>query len=200
YSVEQTIDAETAEGYIRILANPESGLSPLAVTLAIRGTFSIGNSVVSYSGPEPVEFLDNGVDRYPIRLTAQGIYYLTAEVTDSYSNTHTDTVAVLAQNASELNALLQAKWNGMKAGMLAGDIETALSYITSNKQGMYAFNFNLLQDHLAEMEAGMQELTLVQSHDGMAECTMVGEQNGQQYSFYVVFEKDSDGIWRIRFF
>ncbi|MFO7560975.1 MAG: PKD domain-containing protein, partial [Desulfobacterales bacterium] len=63
YSVEQTIDAETAENFIRILANPESGLLPLAVTLDIRGTFSIDNSVVSYSGPEPVDSVIQKLDR-----------------------------------------------------------------------------------------------------------------------------------------
>ena len=54
--------------------------------------------------------------------------------------------------------------------------------------------------NLPEISAGLQTIELVQISDGMAEYNMPGEQDGQTYSFYVLFVKDSDGIWRIKFF
>lgn len=36
--------------------------------------------------------------------------------------------------------------------------------------------------------------------DYLAENNLEGVQNGQAYSFYLVFEKGADGIWRIKFF
>jgi hypothetical protein len=38
-------------------------------------------------------------------------------VTDDQSNTYTDTVAVLVLDVAELDALLRAKWEGMKTAL-----------------------------------------------------------------------------------
>jgi hypothetical protein len=46
----------------------------------------------------------------------------------------------------------------------------------------------------------MKSVTLVKASDRIAEYNLVGEQNGQEFSFYLVFEKDGYGIWRLKFF
>ena len=70
------------------------------------------------------------------------------------------------------------------------DIETAVAYIAENAKEMYEFNFNLMSAYLSEISAGLQNIELMQIRNGMAEYNMLGEQDGQTYSFYLLFVKD----------
>ncbi len=88
----------------------------------------------------------------------------------------------------------------MKARLAAGDIDGALKDFDQGTRPTFEYNLNLLQDHLGEFVAGMKRVTLVKATENLAEYNLVGEQNGQEYSFYLVFEKDGQGIWRLKFF
>ncbi|RJP78480.1 MAG: hypothetical protein C4522_12890 [Desulfobacteraceae bacterium] len=191
---------DVADHTITINANPESGLSPLESSLTIDGTFSIMDSTITESDPPTVEYLESNPDNYKVIVTGRGFYYFTATVNNPEGGTCSDTIAVLAQDQDEFDAMLRAKWDGMKNALKYGNIETALGFMEKSKRAMYDYNFNLLKDHLPEIEAGMQDLAMVNVHDRMAEYSVKGEQGGRQFSFYVLFVKDSDGIWRISFF
>ncbi len=196
----RNLNMDVSGHYITLKGNPESGLSPLETSLTIDGTFSIPDSTLTSSDSSVVESLESNADNYKIVVTGNGFYYLTATVQNPEGGTCSDTVAVLAQDREEFDAKLRAKWEGMKAGLRFGNIESAVEFIEKSKKEIYDYNFNLLKDHLTEIEAGMDDLTLVKAQDGIAEYVMKGEQGGQQYSFYVMFVKDSDGIWRISHF
>jgi len=103
-----TLYAETIGDYIRITADTESGISPLETTLRIDGSFSFTESSLTYTGPGEVEFLESTSEEYRVRMTVEGVYYFTAEVTDSQSIAYTDIVAVVVLNQAELDALLRA--------------------------------------------------------------------------------------------
>ena len=195
-----TIHALTTGDYIRITADTESGISPLETTLRIDGSFSFTESSLSYTGPGEVEFLESTSEEYRVRMTTEGIYYFTVEVTDSQSIAYTDTVSLVVINQEELDTLLRAKWDGMKAALSNGDIGEATNYIAEGVREMYDSNFNLMSSHLANISASLQDIESVRIKDGVAEYVMWAEQEGQTYSFYILFVKDSDGIWRIQFF
>ena len=78
-----------------------------------------------------------------------------------------------------------------------GDISSALAYFSEGTRPIFEYNFNLLSDHLDEIIAGMQSITLVKIQEDMAEYNLVGEQAGQSFSFYLLFQKTVDGTWRI---
>jgi hypothetical protein len=60
-----------------------------------------------------VDFLGIPVENeYEIQITGEGVYYFSAEVTDTESNLYTDTIAVVVLDQAELDALLRAKWGG----------------------------------------------------------------------------------------
>ena len=194
------IDAATAGGYIRISADTESGVSPLEATLEVDGSFSFTESFISYEGPGEVEFLDSTAENeYNVRIPTPGIYFFTAEVVYQ-STTYADRVALVAHDPAALDALLRAKWEGMKTALADGNIETAVSYIAESSREMYEFNFNLMSAYLSEISAGLHNIELLKVCDGMAEYNLLGEQDGQTHPFYLLFVKGSDGIWRIKFF
>ena len=109
-------------------------------------------------------------------------------------------MAVEVLDPEELNALLSAKWNSMKTSLTNSDVTSALEYIAENAKGMFEYNLNLLIDHLPEVAANLNDISLVKMKNGKAEYNVLGNQDGTTYSFYVLFVKDHDGIWRIRFF
>jgi len=139
------------------------------------------------------------VNEYTVSITTPGIYFFTAEV-EYQGNSYTDTIAIQVLSEEQLDALLKAKWNGMKTTLSNGDVGEAVDYIAEGVREMYEYNFNLMNSYLPEISAGLEDIEVVQIDDRVAEYEMWAEQGGQMYSFYILFVKDADGIWRIQFF
>lgn len=82
-----------------------------------------------------------------------------------------------------------------------GDVEGAVTYFAEGTpREMFRYNFNLLRDQLPEILANMGSITLIRLEDNLAEYEMIATQDGVEYSFYVEFIKDKDGVWRLTFF
>ena len=195
-----TIYADTSGDYIELTADIVSGPAPFETTLRVDASFDFTASDISYTGPGTVTVLENTPEEYRVLMTTEGLYTFTATATDELGRTYTNSIVTEAVDAAALDGLLQQKWSGMKAGLSSGDIDAALNFIAGGAREMFRYNFELLNQHLPEISAGLRGITLVNIVDGEAEYEMVGEQDGQIYSFYALFIKDNDGIWRIRFF
>ncbi|MCP4614576.1 MAG: hypothetical protein GY845_38335 [Planctomycetes bacterium] len=91
-------------------------------------------------------------------------------------------------------------WNAMKQALINGDIEQAVSYIAESSREMYLYNFNLMSAYVPAIGAGLQNISLVEIRGEVAEYEMWAEQDGQTYSFYILFVRDLNGIWQIEFF
>ena len=50
-----TVSADTSGDYVRIRAEPDSGISPFETTLTIEASFSFNSSSLSHTGPGTVE-------------------------------------------------------------------------------------------------------------------------------------------------
>ena len=188
-----------------ITSDTQSGISPLEITLSIEGSFDVTatGSFLSYTGPGDIELLSNTGVEYGIRMTTPGLYVFTAEV-EYQGTTYSDSLAVLALDEAELDALLKAKWNGMKAALVAGNVEEAVEYFTLHQQQVFREIFTVTQDNLAQMAIEMQEIELVYQKNETAEYRIKRDVmfNGvpETITFYIYFQKGADGIWRIRDF
>lgn len=112
-----TVTATTSEKYIRLTADTQSGVAPLATTLRIDGSFSITNSTLNATGPVQPEIVTLSAAQYQVNMTAEGIYYFTANVTGPDGNPYQDTLAVVALNATTLDSLLRSKWTAMTTSL-----------------------------------------------------------------------------------
>jgi hypothetical protein len=202
----ETATASTTEGeYIMITADDESGTSPLETTLRIEGSFTFTDPYLTYTGPGVVEFLGMPEENeYEIQITGQGVYYFTAEVTDTESNLYTDTIAIVVVNQAELDALLKAKWEGMKSSLISINIEGALSYFHESSKDDYREIFNLLIARLPDIASAMREIELIYIKDRIAKYRLKREEElqGQIYdiTYYIYFVKDLNGLWHIESF
>ena len=199
-----TVNAVAPENYVRLVGNIESGIAPLEVSLRIDGSFSIENSSLSHTGTD-IEIIDNpGPDEYLIRLTVEGIYYVTVNVTGPDGNTYEDTIAITVLNREQLDALLKAKWEGMKEALSNGDVNGAVSYIGVQTKQHYAELFTALQSHLPEVVQALREIELIRGVGKSATYNMNrselygGQIVGIDYSVYFVV--DGDGVWKIDWF
>lgn len=200
-----TVYAETEGDYIMITTDTESGTSPLETTLRIEGSFSFTDPYLTCTGPGLVEFLGIPEEHeYEIQITGEGVYYFTAEVTDSESNLYTDTIAVVVMDQAQLDALLRAKWEGMKSSLISINIEGALNYFHESSKDDYREIFTILIARLPDIASAMREIELIYIKDRVAKYRIKREEEvqGQIYdiTYYIYFVKDLNGLWHIESF
>jgi hypothetical protein len=111
-------------------------------------------------------------------------------------------VSVNVLDEAALDALLKSRWNGMKNAMSAQDIEGAIGYFTYGQRDTFREIYTLAQDKLAEIALNMQNIELIYQLNDTAEYRIYRDIifNGQPetVAFYIYFQREGDGIWRIR--
>ncbi len=97
---------------------------------------------------------------------------------------------------------LKAKWSNMVSDLNSGDINNAVNYFSLSSRTSYQKAFQALLDAgvLSQATAGMGNMSIVKSMGNAAEGDLSVIKNGKEYSYYVLFVKDEDGIWRIKAF
>lgn len=199
-----TVIADTSADYIRILANPDSGLSPRKTFFPIDGSFSIADSIVTCADPAAADFIEVSHDAHTALITGEGFYFFTAAVLSPQGRHLTDMTAVLLVDQTAIDALLQARWNSMKIWLMSGDIEAALQYFHENNKSKYRDIFHALADRLPDIAAQMRPITLITIASGRAEYRLkrVETVQGASYdiSYGVCFTQNNDGLWAIESF
>ena len=195
-----TVYAETTGDFIRITADPDSGVAPFGTTLEVETTFTFTNEpVFDYTGPDLVEFPDQG--EYNVTITTPGVYYFTVEATDDQSYVYTDTLAVEALDLAQLDALLTAKWGGSKSKLVAGNVEDALQYIHGTSRDKYESIYEFLGDDLPTLAAQMQDIELIYAEGDRAKYRISRDHDidGEivTLTYYIYYSKDVDGLWKI---
>jgi len=195
------VNALTTGDYIRLTADTESGISPLETTLRVEGSFSFTEEpTITYDGPGEVEFLENpNENEYTVRITTEGIYYFTVEV-EYQGETYTDTVAIVIMSEAELDALLKAKWEGMRQALAQNDINKAVKYFSESSKENYREMFTILSDNLTQIEQELSDIQFIGVTKNSVEYDIRITRDGDEYSFHLLFVRDEDGLWKIRSF
>ena len=190
-----------AENYIRISADPASGVSPFETTLKVDGSFTFASQTPTCTGPGSVQ-ITNGTEEneFIVNLTTPGIYNFTS-TTQFEGQTYSDTVAAFVMDKEELDSLLQIKWNAMKELLIAGDIEKAIVYHQKAVHEKYTAIYNALGSELPVLAQQMNEISPVYFYDVLAKYRIRQDHdiNSQikTITYYIYFSKDENGIWRI---
>ncbi len=141
------------------------------------------------------------MEQYRLQLNTLGLYFFTFEVTLEDQRTLSDTTAVLVEDPIELDALLQEKWSGMKAALIAGDLEGALKYHLEYSRDKYATIYDTLGSGLPMLAQQMQNISPVFYDEARAKYRIRQDHEieGQTVTitYYIYFSKDQNGIWKI---
>ncbi len=193
------ITSDTAQP-VRLIPNITSGIAPLTCYFSVSADMPPVTYQMDFNGDGVTDYSGTSFDDMSYTYTTEGLFYPTITVTDNQGNTYSDTIAITVLNKAEIEAVLKGKWEGIKAALASGDIEKAVGFFAEDKKDMYRYNFTLMASLLPTMIKDMGDIHLVRISDDVAECEMTAVQDGIEYSFYVEFVKDVNGLWKLRFF
>ncbi len=201
------VNATTTADSVKIIVLNNMGTSPFETILRVEANFPIqGTPVITPQGPGTVEFLESpGESEYAVRMTALGVYTFTVEVRDEAKNVYTNSVTVQVIDKTALDQLLRAKWEGMKAALMTGNISAALAYFSESSKENYGAMFTALSAQLPAIVSAMRDISFAyMDGDRFAVYRITREEiiRGQphQITYHVYFILDGDGIWKIGWF
>ena len=198
-----TINTQTLDEKIRLTANPESGISTLDVTLEAEAYFPIAISGYSWdiNGDGTPDKAGPALARITAQYEIPGLYFPKVTISDTAGNTFSETVLVNVLSREEMNVLLKGKWDGMRASLVNGNIDSALlRYYAKESQGEYRQIFQFLSPQLPSLVSAMQEITMIGINGNVAEYYVKRRQKEMDISYFIYFIRDENGIWKIRDF
>jgi hypothetical protein len=176
------------------------GMAPLSVSFELRSLEPIARIDLDADGNGTVDFQGTKLDNQQFVYSGPGLYFPKVTVTDTANRIYTKTAVLLVVAQNELEALLQAKWTGLKDALRNGDIPTALKYIAISKRSDYSQVFSSLYIPLAQIDQVLTNITFIVMNRATAEYEMGRTDPQGEVAYLVRFNIDEDGIWRIRDF
>src|SRR2546425_9879657 len=153
------------------------------------------------NGDGVIDFVGSTLEGVPYTFSAPGVYIATVTVTDTAGNrTIGRTIAHVLDRAA-IDSVLKAKWNSMKAALVAGDVETALTFFGTVQQPRYRTIFNALGAQVSSIASQMQDIELIYVRDVVAKYRIRRSQmyGGQPMTltYYIYFFQGTTGGWAI---
>jgi hypothetical protein len=173
----------------------------LEVSLRIEGSFEITDLQITSSGTAAMEWLAaTSLTERGARITSDGTVTFTVSAVGPDGQMYSDSLTITAISRSQLDSLLKAKWENMRTALAAGDVANAVANFSEFSKEIYQLQFTDLSASLPQIAAGLSNINLVKVEDNIAEYDMRDVIDGVEYSFYLLFVKGLDGVWKIRNF
>jgi hypothetical protein len=201
------VNCQPATAFIELIPDVVSGIAPLTVNFRINAPFAMdtATSEAGAIGPasmDSVTFIDS--EHFTALVSTPGLYVITARVTNATGAVYTDAAAILVMDKAGLDALLKAKWNGMKAALAAGDIEGGLVYFLPQSKKRYRDAFTAISADLPQIFANLPDAEMIYAKEGRVKYRVnrLHDINGTPVTitYYVYFVKNLQGIWQIEQF
>ncbi|MBI2882781.1 MAG: hypothetical protein HYY11_02555 [Candidatus Methylomirabilis oxyfera] len=191
-----------AEPHVMLSALPAGGIAPLTVVFSAFNLLSAQTAQVELDvdGDGAIEFTGSSLEGQVFTYSKPGLYLPTVTVTDAQGNRFTAGTIVQAYDRDQINALLQGKWTALKENLGRGDINQALESIAITEREGYLRLLSALGPQLSGIDTILTNISFVSLDADRAEYQMIRVDNGVRLSHFVLFVKDVDGIWRLKFF
>ena len=182
--------------------SPESGTAPLQVTFSVSSPRPVTQVALDFDGNGSVDFRGPSLDGQRFTYSQPGLYVATASITDT-QGVQTNTGAIVQVfDRSQLDAFLQGKWNALRDALSRADVPAAVSLFALASRDAYQDQLGALAGAGALQQVGsdLGVIRMVRTMANAAEYEVRAFRNAVEYSFYVLFVVDSDGVWRLRVF
>jgi len=199
-SISVKVQLTVTEPPLLFRAAPAVGLAPLTVRFVLASETPSVQVALDLRGTGSVDFRGPSLDGVSFTYPTPGLNVPTVTVTDSSGVTRSAAALVRVYAVAELDALLQAKWRGLKDALRQGDVNQALTFISRGKRTSYQRMLAALGSQLANIDHILTSVTFVELRNIRAEYQMLRADGGTTSSHLVVFALDEDGIWRLSFF
>jgi hypothetical protein len=177
---------------------PAAGPPPLAVRVVMATELPVTRVVLDLGDGRSVTdpALDSALFEYP----QPGRYTPRVTVTDASGATSTATTVVEVVDRAAFDAVLQVQWGGLKDALRHGDLDGALGTIATRARDLYRELLGALTVPPSQIDQVLTDITLLDFDEIQAEYEMLRIDNGVTMSYLVLFTRDADGVWRLRFF
>ena len=153
------VNAQTTDDFVLLVADLDSGIAPFETTLRIKGTVTLTDQSVAYSGPGTATFTHEAdSDEYGIGIEESGVYKVSVTGLDLDGVSHTNTVSIVVWDESRLASLLKARWSEMRARLVQGDVQGALGTFHESSRESYNEIYSALSDTLLQIAAEMRDI------------------------------------------
>lgn len=193
-----TVSADIEQPSITLSLPDYSGIAPCEAVLMVDSPFTPDTTSFSDDSAGQIQYLNGAEEGERIaRITSQGCYFITASASIGGAAL-SDTIGMVAYDADALDAMLRQKWDSMRTALLNGDIETAVKDIASRTQNAYRTIFTSLTPEQRNVLVGeLEDIQLIKTRFDGVEYDIQTTRNGTLCSFFLLFEKDTDGRWKI---
>lgn len=183
-----------------LLASPQSGVAPLTASFSLLGASPAATISADFDGDGTVDFTGPSLDGQVFTYPKPGLYFPTVTITDAQGNQVTTRTLIQVYDQAALDASLQAKWSTMKDALRRGDIGKALDSVALSDREGYLPLLMALGPQLSNIDGILTDISPVSFDGNRAEYQMIRIDNGIRISHFILFVKDGDGIWRLKFF
>ena len=183
-----------------LLATPGSGAAPMTVAFSLAGTITPVTIELDFDGDGITDFTGSTLDGQAFTYAQPGLYFPKATITDARGQRFTLSSVVQVYDLATLDVVLLGKWTAMKEALRRGDINAAVESIVLAARDDYRELFTGLIVPLSQIDLVLGSISAVSFDEDWAEYQMIRVDNGVRLSYFVLFAKDADGIWRLRFF
>ncbi len=160
---------------VTLTASPVSGLAPLTVRFGVQS--GLDRPIVTYefdqNGDGTIDLTSTTFENIEATYTTPGLIIPTLTVTDDQGRTVTVATIVQVLDAVAFDSLLQAKWTGLKATLLQGDVAQALPYIFTAARSRYEAIFRALPLDLPDVDTILTGIELLEVRGAEALYEMV---------------------------
>lgn len=202
-----TVNTTTVEDFVRLAIRPYSSVPSYAtgtLQVAMQADVHLANSISNYSW----DFNGDGISdangatlsQTTANYTTAGLYFPAVTVTDNMGNIYTETAIVNVLSQQDMDTLLRGKWDGMRGYLAAGNTEKAIGLFEESSQSAYRNQFTALTSQLNVIVNDMGQISLVKMENDRAEYAILSARSGTTYSFYLLFVRDKNGLWKIKRF
>jgi hypothetical protein len=183
-----------------LAASPRAGVAPLAVRFSLLASPVPIKVELDADGDGAVDVTGPSLDDQSFTYAQPGLYVSSARLTDAAGTTRVATAVIQVWDRAGLDAQLQAKWQGMKSALRQGDIDGALTFIALAKRASYRRMLVALGAQVTTIDQILTDVSFVEQTGARAEYQMIRIDSGVRISHFILFVRDEDGIWRLRFF
>lgn len=188
---------------VSITASPSSGPAPLDVTFTIESNVpDAALFELDYEGDGTVDASSATFDGMTSFLThtytTDGLYYPKIKVTDNVDAEFEESTVVNVHDDPDLLEI----WNAMRNALLAGDVNRAATYMSlaTRENSRTLYNTLATAEVLEQFASELSDMQIISITPYTAEGDLRIIENSTEFSYYVLFVKDDDGIWRIHSF
>jgi hypothetical protein len=184
---------------VTVTAVPATGVAPLGVTFT--ATVSSTNPIVQYqwdfNGDGIVDATGPNLSQVSTTYSQPGLFTAALTTTDTQGDRFSADVPILVLSADALNTLLNARWESLKAALLAQDMNAIAGLLLPQTASEFQRVFGDLGAQVPQIASELGDIGLLSAVGGLAEFTTIRHQQGQDLVYFIYFIQDENGLWKI---